>query len=169
VFEQYLSLTPSTGPFYRRPNKGSPPKFSSQVIGVHTLGKIVQTFCSEAHFEGYFTNHSGKVTCATQLFANNVDEQLIKRQTGHRSDAVRHYKRPCDDHALQVSSILQAPPPKQAHVQTTAQDSSRDSSEESTSCSIAVPTCTSGALANTFTFHSSGTQNICIINQSQKN
>ena len=164
-FEKYLSLTPSTGPFYRRPNKGSPPKFSCQVIGVRTLGKIVQTFCSEANFEGHFTNHSGKVTCATQLFANNVDEQLIKRQTGHRSDAVRHYKRPCDDHALQVSSILQAPPPKQSHVQMTAQDSS----EESTSCSIAVPTRASGTLANSFNFHSSGTQNIYIINQSQKN
>ena len=111
-FEQYLSLIPPSGPFYHRLIKGSPPRFSVQVIGVHSLENIVKQFCSAAGFEGYFTNHSGKVTCATQLFANNVDEQLIKHQTGHQSDAVRHYKRPSDDHALQVSDILQAPAPK---------------------------------------------------------
>ena len=33
-------------------------------------------------------NHSGKVTCATSLFRSGVDEQLIKKQTSHRSDSV---------------------------------------------------------------------------------
>ena len=28
-------------------------------------------------FDGYSTNHSGKVTCASQLFEAQVDEQLI--------------------------------------------------------------------------------------------
>ena len=28
--------------------------------------------------KGYFTGHSGKVTCATELFSANVDEQLIQ-------------------------------------------------------------------------------------------
>ena len=37
-------------------------------------------------------NHSGKVTCATTLFQSGVDEQLIMRQMGHRSDAVQAYK-----------------------------------------------------------------------------
>jgi len=45
--------------------------------------------CERAGFSGRYTNHSGKVTCATELFAHNVDEQLIMRQTGHRSSAVR--------------------------------------------------------------------------------
>jgi hypothetical protein len=115
-FEEYLSLIPSKGPFYRRAvvSKSGCPKFSAQVIGVHTLEKIVKEFCREAGFEGYFINHSGKVTCATQPFSNHVDEQLIKRQTGHRSDAVQLYKRPSDDHALHVSNILQAPAPKRS-------------------------------------------------------
>ena len=42
---------------------------------------------TQAGFKGHFTNYSGKVTCATQLFEENVDEQLIKLQTDHRSDA----------------------------------------------------------------------------------
>ena len=56
-----------------------------------------------------YTNHSGKVTCATELFAHNVDEQLIMRQTGHHSSAVRAYKRPGVAHDMLVSAILQPP------------------------------------------------------------
>ncbi len=160
-FEEYLSLIPQVGPFYRRPIESSTPKFSLQVIGVHQLETIVKRFCTDAGFEGYFTNHSGKVTCATQLFENNVDEQLIKRQTGHRSDAVRQYKRPSDAHALQVSDILQAPAPKRQ--QPPAQ------SHPDRHNSIMLPAGAQESLTNTFNFHSSGSQNIYIINQSQKN
>ena len=64
-------------------------------------------FCKEAGFVGQYTNHSGKVTCATRLFKENIDEQLIKRQTGHRSDAVRAYKRACSSHDVAVSDALQ--------------------------------------------------------------
>lgn len=113
-FQLYLSLIPKEEAFYRRPLRGSPPRFSSQVVGIHTLEKIVPDFCKQAGFTGRFTNHSGKVTFATLLFEENVDEQLIKQQTGHRSDAVRAYKRPAKSHALQVSNILQPPMPKQS-------------------------------------------------------
>ena len=65
--------------------------------------KIVPEFCQQAGFNGRSTNHSGKVTCATQLFVENVDEQLIKLQTGHRSDTVRAYKCPTKSHALHAS------------------------------------------------------------------
>ena len=78
-----------------------------QVIGKNTLGTIVKRFCKEAGFEGQYTNHSGKVTCATTLFKENIDEQFIKRQTGHRSDTVRAYKRPCSSHDVAVSDALQ--------------------------------------------------------------
>ena len=113
-FQLYLSLIPKEGGFYRRALYGSPPRFSSQLVGFHTLEKIVPEFCKQAGFNGRFTNHSGKVTCATQLFEEHVDEQLIKLQTGHRSDTVRAYKRPTKSHALQVSNILQPPLPKKA-------------------------------------------------------
>ena len=74
------------------------------MVGIHTLEKIVPEFCKlkQAGLNGRFTNHSGKVTYATWLFEENVDEQLIKLQTGHRSDAVRAYKCPTKSHALQV-------------------------------------------------------------------
>ena len=76
---------------------------------------MLKKFCHKAGFEGNFTNHSGKVTCATELFSNDIDEQLIMKQTGHRSqDAVRKYKRPSAQHDAQVSVILQPPIPKKA-------------------------------------------------------
>lgn len=115
IFEFYLRLIPANGPFYRRPLVGSPPRYSIQVIGVNKLAHIVKNFCEKAGFQGYFTNHSGKVTCATELFKQNIDEQLIMKQTGHRSqDAVRRYKRPSVQHQLQVSDILQPPAAKKS-------------------------------------------------------
>ena len=112
-FEYYLKLIPNKGPFYRRPIGDNPPRFSSQIVGVNTLKNIVKNFCTEAGFKGQFSNHSGKVSCATELFRNNIDEQLIMKQTGHRSvDAVRCYKRPTAEHEKHVSSILQPPPSK---------------------------------------------------------
>ena len=95
LFLLYLSLIPESRPFYRQPIKNSnPPKFSKQVVGHNTLSVIVKRFCEAAEFSGNYTSHSGKVTCATALFHSGIDEQLVQRQTGHRSDAVRRYKRP---------------------------------------------------------------------------
>ena len=39
------------------------------------------------------TGHSGKVTCVTQLFTNNVSDTLINGRTGHTSNALEKYKR----------------------------------------------------------------------------
>ena len=113
-FQFYMSLIPSSGAFYRRPIKASDdPKFSQQVVGKNTLSTLVQKFCAEAGFEGFFSGHSGKVTCATELFGSMVDEQLIQHYTGHRStDSVRQYKRPREEHFKKVSKILQPPPSK---------------------------------------------------------
>ena len=74
------------------------------------IPKGTQKSYKQAGFNGCFTIHSGKVTCATQLFEENL-EQLIKLQTGPRSDAVHAYKRPTKSHALH---ILQPPLPKKA-------------------------------------------------------
>ncbi len=111
-YKYYLSLILEKGAFYRRPSKASPlvkqPSFTNQVIGKNSLSGLVKKFCSQAGFVGNFTGHSGKVTCATELFINDVDEQLIQVQTGHRSTAsVRCYKRPQDDHFKKISKILQ--------------------------------------------------------------
>jgi len=66
----------------------------SIVIGKkNKLELIVESFFFyKAGFPRLYTNHSGKVTCATELFNNSIDEQLIMGQTGHRSqDAVRKH------------------------------------------------------------------------------
>ncbi len=114
IYSKFFQLIPDEGPFYRKPLKGIPPKFGSQVVGRNKLAGLVKEMCTMAGFKGNFTNHSGKVTCATRLFEHNIDEQLIKRQTGHRSDSVRQYKRPNSDHDKKISSILQPPSPEKA-------------------------------------------------------
>ncbi len=141
-FELYLSLIPATGHFYYRPISDDPPHFSTQVIGIHKLENIVKDFCKKAGLKGFFTNHSGKVTCATELFKHNIDEQLIMKQTGHRSvDAVRMYKRPSEMHKLQVSKILQPPPQKKTAIKCEPEQDERDT-EESTASSTSKKTIT---------------------------
>lgn len=54
----------------------------------------MKEIAGKAGLEGNFTNHSGKRTCATQLYQAGIDEQEIMSRTGHRSEeAVRKYKR----------------------------------------------------------------------------
>ena len=67
--------------------------------------------CTEAkiNMDGRrFINHSGKVTCATRLFQTGTfDEQTIMSRTGHRSTAVRSYKRSSSSLVKAVSDALQ--------------------------------------------------------------
>ena len=59
-----------------------------------------------------FTNHSGKVTCATTLYeSGQFDEQVIISRKGHRSTAVRKYKRASNRMLQNVSDALQPPMP----------------------------------------------------------
>lgn len=116
VYNLYFGYIPLDGPFYRKPIGRDPPKFGSQCIGRNKLAGLMKEMCGKAGLKGNFTNHSGKVTCASRLFEHNVDEQLIMRQTGHRSNAVRLYKRPTVEHDLAVSRVLQPPSPKRAKV-----------------------------------------------------
>lgn len=73
--------------------------------------------CTEAGLSGNFSNHSGKRTCATSLYNSGVDEQLIMERTGHRSDAVRKYKRTSTSQQNEVSKLLD-PPTKKALLST---------------------------------------------------
>ncbi len=43
--------------------------------------------------QGKFTNHSLRVSAATRMFNEGIEEQVVKEKTGHHSDAVRAYKR----------------------------------------------------------------------------
>lgn len=64
--------------------------------------------CKDAGFSGFYTNHSLRATAATRLYEAGVDEQLICEKTGHRSNAIRGYKRTSDLQQKGVSDIVQA-------------------------------------------------------------
>jgi hypothetical protein len=85
--------------------------FSRQVIGQHTLEKILPRMMKEASVPGNFTLHSLRATCATRLYARGFDEQLIQERTGHAStSALREYKRTDDSLQQAVSHGLQCAP-----------------------------------------------------------
>ena len=118
VFELYLSLVPE-GRFYRRPlpNKGKEIYFSVQPVGLNSLKKYVQLMFRDAGIDWKaqnrnISNHSGKVTCCTRLYEKGFDEQSIAGRSGHRSDAIRVYKRPSHQLLKEVSNALQPPRPQ---------------------------------------------------------
>ena len=101
LFREYMKCVPGSGRFYRKPlpsREQGDIRFGNQPIGIYTLSKYLKTMCIAANVNverRRFTNHSGKVTCATRLYeSGNFDEQIIMSRTGHRSAAVRSYKRP---------------------------------------------------------------------------
>lgn len=110
IYEQYLNIVRDLNgtAFYRRPlDKGSI-KFGEQSVGVNKLSNIMKTMCAEAGIDGYFTNHSGKRTCATTLYQAGVPEQEIMNRTGHRSvESVRKYKRASSEMLKDISNILE--------------------------------------------------------------
>ena len=110
IFELYMKLIPREGHFYRRPLQGKEIRFSLQVVGSNKLARYIPDIMKSAGFDGQYAGHSGKVTTATTLYQHGVDEQMIKERTGHRSDAVRAYKRTGSAQQEAVSVILDAPP-----------------------------------------------------------
>ncbi|XP_046554044.1 uncharacterized protein LOC124263442 [Haliotis rubra] len=60
-----------------------------------------------AGFKGFFTNHSLRATTATRLYESGIDEQLIAERTGHRSSAIREYKRTSDQLLKVVDDVVQ--------------------------------------------------------------
>lgn len=105
----YIDALGHRGPFYRRP-LASGIKYSEQVLGINKIKGLVKEITRNAGLVGNFTNHSGKRTCATQLYQAGVDEQDIMSRTGHRSEsAVRKYKRTNSVLQESVSKVLDPP------------------------------------------------------------
>lgn len=80
--------------------------FAMQAVGRVKLSNTVRELAQEAGISGKVTNHSLRATCASRLYRNAVDEQLICEKTGHRSNAVRTYKRTSEDQMRDMSDIL---------------------------------------------------------------
>lgn len=67
--------------------------FADVRVGINSISKVVKNLCGKAGIPGFFTNHSLRATAATRMYEADLPEQLICEKTGHRSDAVRSYKR----------------------------------------------------------------------------
>ena len=119
LYEKYVSRRPVFGdmcsPFYLRPLEYRGGQhwdvtsiwFSKVPIGRQKLAHAVPSICRDGGLSGYRTNHSLRVSAATRMFEEGVDEQMIKSVTGHRSDAVREYKRPSNQMHKNISKIVQ--------------------------------------------------------------
>ena len=71
------------------------------------MGNVFKKVMCKAWFDGHFTNHSLRRSCATNLYHNGVPEQVIQETTGHRSvEGVRAYKRTSSAKRRKVSAIL---------------------------------------------------------------
>lgn len=104
--------------FYLRPL--SKPKeniwYTAQPIGLNTLAATVGKMCTEAGLQGFRSNHSLRATAATRLYECGVDEQIISEVTGHRSDAVREYKRTSETMRRDACGIIRGDVPKKQEV-----------------------------------------------------
>lgn len=112
-FDLYLDSLGRQGTFYRRPLPATsdvPIRYGNQAVGINKLKSFMRVICTEGGLQGNYSNHSGKRTCATQLYLSGVEEQQIMNRTGHRSQAgVRKYKRSSAEMEANVSKILDPP------------------------------------------------------------
>ena len=110
LHKKYVSLCPSVDnkAFYKQELKSpqSDVWYSKQAKGIHSLQKMVSEMCKLAGIGGFRTNHSLRATAASRLYQSGMDEQLIQEVTGHRSMAVREYKRTNEVQKRSISSIL---------------------------------------------------------------
>ena len=61
----------------------------------------------KAGFDGHFTSHSLRRSCATNLYDNGIPEQVTQETTGHRSvEGVRALKRTSSAMKHKMSAIL---------------------------------------------------------------
>lgn len=111
----------NTNKFYLRPlvKPRNNVWFSEQCVGLHKIESSMKNLMQSANISGYFTMHSLRATAATRLYEYGIEEQRICEITGHKSTAVRSYKRTNQCQSMEASAIVQA----QGH-QSTSQISS---------------------------------------------
>ncbi|XP_063427255.1 uncharacterized protein LOC134710786 [Mytilus trossulus] len=111
VFEKYKSLCSANGGkdcFYLTPLKHIKDGqwYSNNPIGHNTLQGTVKGLCTSIGLTGKRTNHSLRASATTRLYNAGIEEQCVAETTGHRSNAVRVYKRTSADQQIEASNIL---------------------------------------------------------------
>ncbi|CAC5422106.1 unnamed protein product [Mytilus coruscus] len=66
----------------------------------------VKRLCASIGLTGKRTNHSLRASAATRLYNAGIEEQRVAETTGHRSNAVRVYRRTSADQQIEASNIL---------------------------------------------------------------
>ena len=84
--------------------------YTARHLGRHKLSCVVSDLCKAAGIPGHHTNHSLRASAATRMYDSEVDEQSICEVTGHRSNAVRGYKRTSDALKRKVNRVVQGRP-----------------------------------------------------------
>ena len=111
IYEMYLSkiqdLATKVDAFYFTPHRDQRVfGFEKVAIGINTLNKILpEKLCAAAGLPKK-TSHCLRVTCATNLFQNGVEEKIIRERTGHRSNALMRYEHPTEKQMVKVSAAL---------------------------------------------------------------
>ena len=111
IIHRYLALLPfnrNCSSFYLQPKK----KFTADCwyldrpAGENRLRDTVKELCKSAKLPGFYTNHSLRSTACTKMYQNDVDEQVIQEISGHRSLAVRSYKRTSQSQCKKACKII---------------------------------------------------------------
>ncbi|CAC5358010.1 unnamed protein product [Mytilus coruscus] len=84
-------------------------RYGMQPVGTNILDLFMKEICQKGGIQGNYSNHSGKRTCATQLYQAGIEEQEIMGITGYRSNAVRNYKTSNETIQKKVSNVLNQP------------------------------------------------------------
>ena len=91
LLDQYISKLPEEAKlkdiFYVRPldkvtSDQTKPWYSAVPLGKNTLQQKVPKVCSSAGIQGHKTNHSLRVTGATEMYHCGAPEKLIQERTG---------------------------------------------------------------------------------------
>lgn len=112
LYRKYMSLRPKDDrcpqDFYLWP-LANPRKdcwYMVQAMGIHKISTILNGLAKQIGIQGKVTNHSCCATCASRIYQGDCDEQLVMEKTGHRSNAVRSYKRTSNRQLKEVSNLL---------------------------------------------------------------
>ena len=111
LITKYLELLPSDRKctaFYLQPREKFRPGlwYFDKPVGENKFRELVKELCKSTGLPGYYTNHSLRSTSATCMYQSNIDEQIIQEITGHRSLAVRSYKRTSDSQRKMASNCI---------------------------------------------------------------
>ena len=80
--------------------------YSTQVVGLNSIRKVMKDILKGTEIEGFFSNHSLRCTGTTRLFRSGVDRKLVKEYSGHSSDAVDAYQITSDEQREKMSKII---------------------------------------------------------------